>query len=88
MTGIYSVDVIKLTGYNVIYNEGQINNNDGLLVYIRSGLEYSYNVIEGVRLLEACTWLERGVIIVFIAAINVFLQQLYARIYYTNVSFK
>lgn len=37
--------LFSITGYNLIYNEGKINKNDGVVVYIKENLEYTCSVV-------------------------------------------
>lgn len=43
---IQNLDLFKLNGYDTIYNKGVINQNDGIIIYIKSDLEFSHKVIE------------------------------------------
>lgn len=35
----------KLEGYDTLYNDGNINQNDGVIVFIRNSLNYNYQII-------------------------------------------
>lgn len=43
---IQDTSIYNISGYNLIYNEGAYNQNDGTVVYIRSDLDYSFNIIK------------------------------------------
>lgn len=42
---IYNHDNFKLNGYNTIYNFGEFNQNDGILVFIKDSLNYEFEII-------------------------------------------
>lgn len=42
---IQDTSIFNINGYNVIYNEGNLNKNDGVIVYLKSNIEYSYEII-------------------------------------------
>lgn len=42
---VHNTDIFKLSGYNLIYNEGNINKNDGVIVYVRDSLKHDFNII-------------------------------------------
>lgn len=42
---LYNVDLFNIPGYDLIYNEGGINKNDGVLIYIKSIYNYNYEII-------------------------------------------
>lgn len=35
----------NIAGYNLIYNEGDLNQNDGLVVYVKSAFSFEHNII-------------------------------------------
>lgn len=35
----------RLPGYSVVYNYGCVNKNDGVIVYVRAGIRYDYEII-------------------------------------------
>lgn len=41
---VYSTELFNIPGYDLIYNEGEINKNDGVIIYIRSQFNYSYEI--------------------------------------------
>lgn len=41
---IYDCDVIKISSYTTVYNEGRLNKNDGVVVYIKEGMDFTYQV--------------------------------------------
>lgn len=38
--------MFALEGYDVIYNEGRVNQNDGVVIYIRKDLNYIYEIVK------------------------------------------
>lgn len=40
-----SLDLLKLPGYDVFYNEGNVNKSDGAVVYIKSHLNYQNQIV-------------------------------------------
>lgn len=42
---IWSTDLFTLPGYDVVYNEGNVNKNDGVVVYIKNTLEWSHRIV-------------------------------------------
>ncbi|KAJ8976052.1 hypothetical protein NQ317_012599 [Molorchus minor] len=38
--------MFNIEGYQLIYNEGDINKNDGVIIYIRQNLNYNYDIIK------------------------------------------
>ena len=43
---IDDLSIYALDGYNILYNEGNYNKNDGTVIFIRIGLQYSHRVIQ------------------------------------------
>lgn len=43
---VSNINLYKLSGYDTLYNEGTLNQNDGLIVYIRSSIQYKYKICE------------------------------------------
>lgn len=43
---IEDADLYRLPGFHLLYNNGQINQNDGLVVYIAETLSYDYKVVD------------------------------------------
>lgn len=41
-----NIDIYKMQGYDIIYNNGNFNKSDGLIVYIKSNIKYSHRIIE------------------------------------------
>lgn len=41
---IDDLNIFNMQGYSLIYNEGNINQNDGLVIYVKNTLSYRYNV--------------------------------------------
>lgn len=42
---VYDPQIFKLDGYNILYNEGTLNRNDGVIVLIKPTLRYTYNIV-------------------------------------------
>lgn len=42
---IYDLSLFKINGYDVLYNQGKINKNDGVLVYIKNYISYKYSIV-------------------------------------------
>ena len=51
---ITDLSLHSLPGYDMLYNEGKVNRNDGVVVYIRSTIKYEYEIIglENINLLK------------------------------------
>lgn len=43
---LLDIDVFNMDGYDIIYNNGNINKNDGVIVLIKNNLEYTYQIVE------------------------------------------
>ncbi|KAJ8982012.1 hypothetical protein NQ317_004099 [Molorchus minor] len=43
---LHNTDMFQIEGYNLIYNEGQINQSDGVVIYINKHMKYEYNIIK------------------------------------------
>lgn len=43
---IWNIDLYRIPGYNIIYNEGSLNKNDGVVVLIKCSLNYSYKILD------------------------------------------
>lgn len=41
---VYDLGIFHINGYDLIYNEGNINKNDGVIIFIRCNLEYNYEI--------------------------------------------
>nr|CAH7738545.1 unnamed protein product [Callosobruchus chinensis] len=41
---IYNTEIYNIPGYDLIYNRGGINKNDGVIIYVKSDLQYSYEI--------------------------------------------
>ena len=39
-----NVDLVKLKGYKVVYNEGTVNQNDGVIMFIHESLNFTYEI--------------------------------------------
>lgn len=42
---IHDINVFNIPGYNIIYNYGSINQNDGTVIYLKSDLEYNHETV-------------------------------------------
>lgn len=42
---IHNLDLFNKEGYDILYNFGDINQNDGVILYINASLDYEYNTI-------------------------------------------
>lgn len=42
---LYDLQLFNIPGYDLIYNEGHINQNDGVVIYIKNESNYFYNII-------------------------------------------
>lgn len=40
-----STETYGMKGYDMIYNQDEIKQNDGMVVYIRNGIEFTYNIV-------------------------------------------
>lgn len=51
---IENIDIYKMPNYEIIYNNGCFNKSDGVIVYIRNNIKYTYNIIvkNGVHVIE------------------------------------
>lgn len=51
---ICDVSLYSLPGYSAIYNEGNINKNDGVVVYIRDDIQYDHKIVDiaGIKLIQ------------------------------------
>lgn len=38
-------DIFKMEGYDFLYNKGTVNKSDGLVVYVRDSLPYTYKIV-------------------------------------------
>lgn len=43
---LHSTDIYNIPGYDLIYNQGDLNKNDGVLIYIKSEFNYSHEIIQ------------------------------------------
>lgn len=43
---IKNTDLYRLAGYSEIYNEGKVNKNDGVLIYVKQSLHHSFEIVE------------------------------------------
>lgn len=43
---IEDASLYNIQGYDLVYNNGRINQNDGLVIYVRCNLAYDYKVID------------------------------------------
>lgn len=41
---ILDLNLFKKIGYDVLYNEGKVNRNDGVLIYVKSNIKYAYTI--------------------------------------------
>lgn len=41
---IGNIDLIRINGFSTIYNYGNFNQNDGIVIFIKNELQYAYNV--------------------------------------------
>lgn len=57
---VYDLDVLKIDGYTTLYNKGTINKNDGVIVYIKYNISYTYIIknIGDIKTLEIITKLK------------------------------
>nr|CAH7724562.1 unnamed protein product [Callosobruchus chinensis] len=39
---LYNTKLYSIPGYNLIYNRGGTNKNNGVIIYVKSNLQYSY----------------------------------------------
>lgn len=42
---LYNTSLFNLDGYDLIYNDGNLNKNDGVTVYVKNLLNYSSRII-------------------------------------------
>lgn len=42
---IYDLNIFSLPGYNMVYNNGDVNKNDGVVVYVRENIRFGHRVI-------------------------------------------
>lgn len=61
-----SPELYSLTGYTTIYNSGNINQNDGTIVFVRSGFSCSHTVvmIGEVKAIKLCIQVKKQNILV------------------------
>lgn len=43
---VQQVDLFEIEGYKMIYNYGDLNQNDGIIVYLKKNIEFTYNVVQ------------------------------------------
>lgn len=43
---IFDTRLFAIEGYNLLYNNGKLNKNDGLVIYSRSDINYTYEIID------------------------------------------
>lgn len=43
---VYDLNLFDIDGYDIIYNHGNNNRNDGILIYIKKYFKYNFSVIE------------------------------------------
>lgn len=43
---IYDLELYKINGFDLLYNRGNINKNDGVLIYIKNNIKYSHKIID------------------------------------------
>lgn len=41
---IDNINMYKIEGYDILYNEGVFNQNDGIVIYIKNNLNYTYQI--------------------------------------------
>lgn len=53
---VSDLDVYKLDGYNILYNNSTHNKNDGVIGFIKKSFEYTYSITEigDIKALEIC----------------------------------
>lgn len=51
---VHDLDILKIEGYRTLYSGGELNRNDGVIVYIRETISCSYEIqlIGNIRILE------------------------------------
>lgn len=42
---VYDTTIYNMQGYDLIYNEGDYNQNDGVIIYLKSDISHSYEII-------------------------------------------
>lgn len=47
---IYDINLFHIPGYTTIYNNGDINKNDGVIIYIKNTINFTYNIINFQRI--------------------------------------
>lgn len=51
---ISSVEIFSLPGYKLVYNEGDVDRNDGVVVYIKENIHFHYAIVhlDNIKLLQ------------------------------------
>lgn len=54
---VYDLNLLQIEGYTILYNEGSLNKNDGVLVYIRNEISFSHEIkkLGNINILEVST---------------------------------
>ena len=43
---VYNLNNFTINGYDILYNNSKLNQNDGVIVYVKSELNYSYDIVK------------------------------------------
>ena len=43
---VYDSNIFNMQGYNMLHNQGKLNKNDGVFVFLKSNLEFSHESIQ------------------------------------------
>lgn len=39
-------NIFRIAGYRVLYNEGDLNKNDGIIMFVKENINYNYSIVE------------------------------------------
>lgn len=42
---VHDLSIFSMKGYDVLYNKGNVNKNDGVIIFIKSNIEYTHNIV-------------------------------------------
>ena len=42
---VHDLNLIKIDGYDILYNEGKLNKNDGVIAFIKKNIEYTFEIV-------------------------------------------
>lgn len=42
---VHDLSLYKLDGYDILYNEGKLNKNDGVIAFIKKNIEYTFKIV-------------------------------------------